>query len=123
MITSAFCDELIKMSMDPEFKDRMKANAKIVGAATLGAGAAHGTHTLVRYLLEKNLTPAQRAAAANKIQGSKLGPKIYSAALGAALGGLAQARRNVHLKAQEDRRKAEALALPPASEVGTPEAL
>jgi len=54
MISESFCDELIKISMDPETKQRLKNEAKLIGQAGAVAGATHGLWELGRYAAEKH---------------------------------------------------------------------
>lgn len=57
MISAAFCDELIKISMTPETKQRLKNEAKLLGAVGAGAATAHGVAELARYGVEKKYGP------------------------------------------------------------------
>lgn len=57
MIPGSFCEELIKMGMDDETKARLKNEAKLIGAAAAGAGAAHGVVELGRYALKRKYGP------------------------------------------------------------------
>jgi hypothetical protein len=66
MISAAFCDELVKISMDPETKKRLKNEAKLIGASGAVAAGVHGAAELGRYALEKKYGPAIRKRIATK---------------------------------------------------------
>jgi hypothetical protein len=93
MISAGFCDELIKISMTEESKEKAKAIGKIVGGGAASAGAAHGLYTLGRYAVEKSLDRPLRSAVARKYA------PIAAPVIGAIGGGLATAnllaKRNI----------------------------
>lgn len=66
MISTSFCDELIKISMAPETKQRIKGEAKLIGAAGAAAAGAHGVGELGRYMVEKHYGKAARKHIADK---------------------------------------------------------